>query len=62
MALARVCYARPHVALLDDPLSAVDARVGRTLFGQGISEVMKVGAELDAMRKMNEDEEWWVAE
>ena len=32
MALARACYCRPHVALLDDPLSAVDARVGRELF------------------------------
>ncbi len=43
MALARVCYARPQVALLDDPLSAVDARVGRTLFGQGIAQVLQVG-------------------
>ncbi|PNW79862.1 hypothetical protein CHLRE_08g369720v5 [Chlamydomonas reinhardtii] len=32
VALARACYCRPHVALLDDPLSAVDARVGRELF------------------------------
>ncbi|KAG2494935.1 hypothetical protein HYH03_006870 [Edaphochlamys debaryana] len=32
LALARACYARPSVALLDDPLSAVDPRVARCLF------------------------------
>ncbi|KAG2430853.1 hypothetical protein HXX76_009827 [Chlamydomonas incerta] len=32
VALARACYCRPDVALLDDPLSAVDARVGLQLF------------------------------
>ena len=36
MALARACYARPSVALLDDPLSAVDPRVGRALFAGAI--------------------------
>ncbi len=36
MALARCVYARPAVALLDDPLSAVDPRVGRHLFGAAI--------------------------
>jgi ABC-type multidrug transport system fused ATPase/permease subunit len=30
--LARVFYAKPQLALLDDPLSAVDANVGRQLF------------------------------
>lgn len=30
--LARVVYANPDVVLLDDPLSAVDARVGNVLF------------------------------
>jgi ABC-type sulfate/molybdate transport systems ATPase subunit len=31
VALARACYACADVVLLDDPLSAVDARVQRTL-------------------------------
>ncbi|PJF18603.1 hypothetical protein PSACC_01584 [Paramicrosporidium saccamoebae] len=30
--LARVAYAQPEIALLDDPLSAVDAKVGQCLF------------------------------
>ncbi len=34
MALARAAYAEADVALLDDPLSAVDARVARRLFTQ----------------------------
>ncbi|KAG2425890.1 hypothetical protein HYH02_014893 [Chlamydomonas schloesseri] len=36
VALARACYCRPHVALLDDPLSAVDPRVGRHLFDRAL--------------------------
>lgn len=32
MALARAAYSRAQLQLLDDPLSAVDPRVGRTLF------------------------------
>lgn len=32
MALARAVYANADVYLLDDPLSAVDAHVGRVLF------------------------------
>ncbi|EFJ47496.1 hypothetical protein VOLCADRAFT_30254, partial [Volvox carteri f. nagariensis] len=36
VALARACYSRPAVALLDDPLSAVDPRVGRDLFSRAI--------------------------
>ncbi|GFR41483.1 hypothetical protein Agub_g2174, partial [Astrephomene gubernaculifera] len=36
VALARACYSRPAVALLDDPLSAVDPRVGRDLFSGAI--------------------------
>ena len=36
VALARACYARPHIALLDDPLSAVDAPVARHLMEQAV--------------------------
>jgi ABC-type nitrate/sulfonate/bicarbonate transport system ATPase subunit len=32
VALARATYSRAQVQLLDDPLSAVDPRVGRQLF------------------------------
>lgn len=32
VALARACYAAADLYLLDDPLSAVDAHVGRHLF------------------------------
>ena len=34
--MARACYARADVALLDDPLSAVDAHVGRHLMRHAI--------------------------
>ena len=34
------CLFRPDVTLLDDPLSAVDPRVGRTLFNEAIMGVM----------------------
>ena len=34
--LARALYKRPNVLLADDPLSAVDARVGRHLFQQAL--------------------------
>lgn len=36
LALARAAYSRPDIALLDDPLSAVDSRVGRVLFDKCI--------------------------
>ena len=36
LALARAAYSAADVALLDDPLSAVDPRVGRILFSQCI--------------------------
>ena len=44
LALARAAYSRADIMLLDDPLSAVDPRVGRTLFQeclgpQGIMQV-----------------------
>jgi ABC-type multidrug transport system fused ATPase/permease subunit len=37
VALARAAYSQPDVALLDDPLSAVDAGVGRQLFDRCIA-------------------------
>ena len=43
VALARCCYSRASVQLLDDPLSAVDPRVARVLFDQAISGLMQVG-------------------
>ena len=36
LAIARLLYSQPDVALLDDPLSAVDAHVGRALFDRAI--------------------------
>ena len=36
LALARAAYSQAEVQLLDDPLSAVDPRVGRILFAQCI--------------------------
>eukprot|EP01047_Picozoa_sp_COSAG01_P029541 COSAG01_NODE_2029_length_8590_cov_5.719501_5_plen_98_part_00 len=36
VALARVCYAAPSLALLDDPLSAVDAAVARRLWREAV--------------------------
>ncbi|KAL4424666.1 hypothetical protein ABPG77_004473 [Micractinium sp. CCAP 211/92] len=36
LALARAAYSRAYIQLLDDPLSAVDPRVGRILFDQCI--------------------------
>ena len=46
LALARAAYSRTDVALLDDPLSAVDARVARVLFDEclGPNGIMKVRA------------------
>ncbi|DBA69271.1 TPA: hypothetical protein ACH3X2_14313 [Trebouxia sp. C0005] len=40
VALARACYADADVYLLDDPLSAVDAHVGRHLFDSCLCELL----------------------
>lgn len=40
VALARACYSDADVYLLDDPLSAVDAHVGRHLFDKCISGLL----------------------
>ena len=44
LALARAAYSRADIQLLDDPLSAVDPRVGRLLFDRclGPSGIMQV--------------------
>ena len=46
LALARAAYSWTDVALLDDPLSAVDARVARVLFDEclGPNGIMKARA------------------
>ena len=41
VSLARAMYAQPDVYLLDDPLSAVDARVGAHIFQHGITGLMR---------------------
>ena len=41
MALARACYAQADVVLLDDPLSAVDAHVGRHLLDSCICGLLR---------------------
>ena len=40
VALARACYAQADVVLLDDPLSAVDAHVGRHLLDSCIGGLL----------------------
>ncbi|KAJ3017159.1 UNVERIFIED_CONTAM: hypothetical protein HDU68_011823 [Siphonaria sp. JEL0065] len=40
ISLARCMYADTDIALLDDPLSAVDAHVGRTIFEKGIKGLL----------------------
>ena len=40
VALARACYAKADVVLLDDPLSAVDAHVGRHLLDSCIGGLL----------------------
>ena len=41
VALARACYAQADVVLLDDPLSAVDAHVGRHLLDSCICGLLE---------------------
>lgn len=41
ISLARACYRRASIYLLDDPLSAVDAHVGKHLFDQCMKEYLK---------------------
>jgi ABC-type multidrug transport system fused ATPase/permease subunit len=41
VALGRACYAAADVVLLDDPLSAVDAHVGRHLFEVCVCGLLK---------------------
>ncbi|KAJ3116713.1 hypothetical protein HDU96_008952 [Phlyctochytrium bullatum] len=41
VSLARLMYAEIEVAILDDPLSALDAGVGRTIFEKGILGLLK---------------------
>ena len=48
LAIARAAYARPDVVVLDDPLSAMDAHVGKTVFEECI---------LDLWRKVGG---WWI--
>ncbi|KAJ3071937.1 Multidrug resistance-associated protein 4 [Rhizoclosmatium hyalinum] len=41
LALARACYSDADLLLLDDPLSAVDAKVGRHLFNECLNGLLK---------------------
>ena len=42
LGLARAVYSQPEVILMDDPLSAVDANVGRQLFNKWVVVVAKM--------------------
>ena len=41
LSLARALYARSDIYLLDDPLSAVDSRVGRLIYDRAIRELLR---------------------
>ena len=41
ISLARACYSRPDIYLLDDPLSAVDSQVAKRLMANCIRGLMK---------------------
>jgi len=41
LSLARALYARSDIYLLDDPLSAVDSRVGKIIFERAIKQLLK---------------------
>ena len=55
ISLARACYARADVYLLDDPLSAVDAHVGRHIFDEviGPKGILKHKARILCTNAMN---------
>ena len=66
LALARAAYSRADVQLLDDPLSAVDPRVGRILFDKclgpkGIMQVIYVSctAECVLHSDVNDQQTCW---
>jgi ABC-type polar amino acid transport system ATPase subunit len=50
VALARALYADADVNLLDDPLSALDARVGRAVAQQAIKQVCVGGCRFACFR------------
>jgi ABC-type multidrug transport system fused ATPase/permease subunit len=41
LSIARALYSRADVFLLDDPLSALDSKVGRRVFEQAVKRAMK---------------------
>jgi ATP-binding cassette subfamily C (CFTR/MRP) protein 4 len=41
VSLARACYSNAQFVLLDDPLSAVDSKVARLLFENGIKGLLR---------------------
>ena len=46
VAIARALFSRADVFLLDDPLSALDSKVGRRVFEQAIRQVREVCVQL----------------
>lgn len=58
VALARAVYASPDVLLLDDPLSAVDAHVGRALFEGCICGTLRCKTRLLVTHQLQVTD-WW---
>ena len=52
IAIARAVYANPDVVLLDDPLSALDAKVGRTVFQNCIQRALKSSTRILATNQL----------